>query len=124
MVSALGGPADFIKRHDAYLPLPEISVPVMARPADIERCKGRLGFDTRGLGLAVIELGGGRTRPQDPIDHAVGLSAIAEADWDGTSPICVIHARDQGSFERARARVLDAIRPEEHAKKAVLETIE
>ncbi len=32
---------------------------------------------TRELGLAVVALGGGRTRPEDAIDHAVGLTELA-----------------------------------------------
>ena len=35
------------------------------------------GIDTRAVGLAVVALGGGRTRPQDAIDHAVGIVALA-----------------------------------------------
>ena len=34
-------------------------------------------IDTRALGLAVVALGGGRTRAEDPIDHSVGLTELA-----------------------------------------------
>lgn len=111
MVSALGGPADFLERADKYLRRPPLEVVVEA-PAEIARtCKGRLAFDTRQIGVAVIELGGGRTRPQDPIDHAVGIVDIAGRDWDGISPICRILARDPASAERAKARILQAVKP-------------
>ncbi len=84
---------------------------------------GNLGFDTRQIGLAVIELGGGRTRPQDPVDHAVGITRIASRDWDGKSPLCEILARDQGSAERARRRILSAMRKGGTIPKAILERI-
>jgi thymidine phosphorylase len=108
MVSALGGPVDFVEKPEKYLEVPPVYRVVKARP-EHHGFKGHLGFDTRQVGLAVIELGGGRTRPGDPIDHAVGITQIARRDWDGTSPICEIWARDEGSADRAEKRVLDAI---------------
>jgi thymidine phosphorylase len=71
MVAALGGPADFMEKAEAYLPSAPVIVDVPA-PHD--------GFvsavATRDLGLAVVALGGGRTRPQDRVDHAVGLTDL------------------------------------------------
>jgi thymidine phosphorylase len=56
------------------------------------------------LGLAVIELGGGRRVAADKIDHAVGLTALAgkAAAVDKSKPLAIIHARDEASFERAQ----------------------
>src|SRR5205814_2958164 len=34
-------------------------------------------IDTRAIGVAIIELGGGRVRASDSIDHAVGFSHLA-----------------------------------------------
>ena len=71
MVAALGGPAGFLDRFEAHL----AGAPVIA---DVPA--GRDGFvaaiDTRGLGLAVVELGGGRRRASDAIDPAVGLESL------------------------------------------------
>lgn len=108
MVAALGGPADLVERMDDHLPKAPVIRDVSWTGADAP--VGRLAFDTRELGLAVIELGGGRTRPQDTIDHAVGLTDIAPRNWDGASPLCRIHARDEETFERARRRILASIR--------------
>ncbi len=110
MVVALGGPADFVERPQAYLEKPPVEIAVMADAATAENCRGSLAFDTRQIGLAVIELGGGRTRPQDAIDHSVGLVEIAGRDWDGRAPLCRILARDQDSAKRATLRVLKAVR--------------
>jgi len=123
MVAALGGPADFLDRAENYLKPPPLHLPVMAEPEQIERCKGRLGFDMRELGVAVIELGGGRTRPQDPIDHSVGLVAIAGHDWDGEAPVCEILARDEAVARKAARRILAAMRSAGPPRPAVIERI-
>lgn len=122
MVAALGGPADFVERMETYLEKPPVHRPVMAAPGHA-KLAGKLGFDTRQIGLAVVELGGGRTRPQDPVDHAVGLSAIARRDWDGESPLCEIWARDEAAADRAEKRILDAVKESGAQKDSVIERI-
>jgi thymidine phosphorylase len=110
MVAALGGPSDFLERPQAYLAEPPVTLVVDATGEDRSQFAGRLAFHTREIGLAVIELGGGRTRPQDPIDHAVGIVDIAGRDWDGSAPLCRILARDEDSAARAARRVRAAMR--------------
>ncbi|MEZ5871482.1 MAG: thymidine phosphorylase [Nitratireductor sp.] len=123
MVSALGGPSDFVDNPQKYLTRPPLEIEVEADVSQIENCKGRLAFETRQVGLAVIELGGGRTRPQDPVDHAVGIIDIAGRDWDGTSPLCRILARDEASAQRAKRRVLAAVRQGTKPPPAILERV-
>jgi thymidine phosphorylase len=102
MVAALGGPKDFVERADIYLPRAPI-VRAVAAP--------RRGFAyaiaTRSVGIAVLELGGGRTDPAASIDHAVGFAEIAPlgAEVGPGRPLAVMHARDEASAERA-ARTL------------------
>ena len=122
MVSALGGPSDFIERMDAYLESPPVHRPLMAL-TEHQHLAGKLGFDTRQIGLAVVELGGGRTRPQDAVDHAVGLTAIAGKDWDGESPICEIWARDAAAANRAGERILAALREAKPSEGGILERV-
>ncbi len=98
MVAALGGPTDFMERPESYLaPAPIIR----AVYSDAEGKVASLA--TRQLGLAVIELGGGRRVAADKIDHAVGLSHILGKNFksDFETPLCMVHARDEQSFERA-----------------------
>lgn len=123
MVSGLGGPVDFVDRPLAYLEQPPLQIAVHASAEQAEKRSGRLGFDTRQIGLAVIELGGGRTRPQDAVDHAVGLVDIAGRDWDGKAPLCRILARDEASAERAAERVRNAVRADDKVREVVLERI-
>jgi thymidine phosphorylase len=105
MVAALGGPSDFVEK--TQLPAAPIVRPVCAQESGAVSA-----IDTRGLGLAVIELGGGRRLPGDPIDHAVGLTDLA---GKGSmiargEPLAVIHARDEASFDRAAMAVAKAYR--------------
>ncbi len=68
MVTALGGPQDFVERAAHYLPGAAVITPVYASHAG---CVAAI--DTRGIGMAVVALGGGRLRSTDHIDPAVGL---------------------------------------------------
>ena len=106
MVAALGGPADLLERPDAYLPLPEVTLAV--HPS-------RAGFvvaeDARAIGIAIIGLGGGRVRADQPIDHAVGFTQVAPvgAAVGPDRPLCLVHARTMGQAEAAAAEVRAAI---------------
>jgi thymidine phosphorylase len=104
MVAALGGPKDFIDAPEKHLRAAPIIKPVYS---DDEGSVTRIA--TRELGLAVIELGGGRRRAEDKIDHAVGLDQLLGKNFisDMNTPLCMIHARDEASFERA-ARIVKA----------------
>lgn len=107
MVSGLGGPTDFMERASSYLKIAPRHSVVTARDNEFG---GNLAFDTRQIGMAVIELGGGRVRPQDPIDHSVGITNIAGRNWDGESPICEIYARDELTAMKAEKRIKAAMR--------------
>ncbi|MBV7377502.1 thymidine phosphorylase [Maritimibacter dapengensis] len=105
MVTALGGPADFMDGPKRYLDEAPIQLPVDAPEA------GHVSaIKTREIGLAVVELGGGRRRSEDEVDPAVGLTGLVDLGMmlEKGEPICTIHARDEAGFEAAKAQVLDA----------------
>ncbi len=107
MVSALGGPADLMDKPDAYLETAPVIVPAPALQAGYA-----VAVDTRGLGLAVVALGGGRVRPQDAIDFAVGLTGLVELG-DAIAvgqPLAMVHARTQEAAEQAIRQVQAAYR--------------
>jgi thymidine phosphorylase len=95
MVAALGGPRDVLERR---LPLAAVTAPIA--PA-------RKGFvtaiDVRKVGLAIVQLGGGRTRADQKIDHSVGFSAIAGlgVEVGPDRPLALVHARDAAGAEHA-----------------------
>jgi thymidine phosphorylase len=107
MVAALGGPADFLERSETYLG----QAPVV-RAAHPEADGIVQEIATRDVGVAVVALGGGRTRPEDRIDHAVGFTELAEVGErvDAGRPLGVVHARTEGAFEAAAAALRRAYR--------------
>jgi len=108
MVVELGGPTDLLERPDAYLPTAPVTV-----EAHAERDGVVAAVDVRAVGLAIIDLGGGRRREDDAIDHAVGLTEIAEPGervGPGGRPVALVHARDEDSAARAAQAVSAAFR--------------
>jgi thymidine phosphorylase len=106
MVAALGGPADLVEHPGKYLmPAPVTKACMPVTPGKIA------AIDTRAVGVALIELGGGRLRAQDKIDHRVGFSEFVGVGKEvgPDQPICVIHAADSGSWNRAAEAVRAAI---------------
>ncbi|PLP57103.1 thymidine phosphorylase [Mesorhizobium loti] len=105
MVSALGGPADFVENSAKYLPRAPIQLEVKA-----DRKGFVTGIATREIGLAVVALGGGRTRPEDKVDHAVGLTRLLPvgAEVRPGEAIALVHARSWGEAEQAAAAVSSA----------------
>jgi thymidine phosphorylase len=105
MVSALGGPSDLMSRPEAHLrAAPLVQAAWAPQPGFVS------AIDTRAVGIAVVELGGGRTRSQDPVNHAVGLTALAGlGDEVGPNrPLALIHAEDEASLARAASRLVAA----------------
>ena len=102
MVSALGGPADLLENPGRHL----AAAPVI-RAIEPAESGNVAAIDTRALGLAVVALGGGRTRPEDAVDPAVGLTELAGIGQEvgEGAPLAVIHARDEASAERAAQTV-------------------
>ncbi len=115
MVSALGGPADLVERPETHL----AAAPVV-RPVPAEADGVVAAVDTRALGLAVVALGGGRTRAQDPIDHAVGLTGLPSVGMPIArgQPLATIHARTDDQVTAAAAAVRAATRIEATAPAA------
>ncbi|WP_378945321.1 thymidine phosphorylase [Mesorhizobium sp. ANAO-SY3R2] len=105
MVAALGGPSDFVSYPAKYLPRADVEFAVKAKRDGFVK-----GIATRDVGLAVVALGGGRTRPDDKVDHAVGLSGLLPvgAEVRAGEPLALVHARSASDAEAAAAAVLAA----------------
>jgi thymidine phosphorylase len=102
MVAALGGPLDFVERWPDRLP---------AAPVVREVAAARDGYvtaiDGQALGLAVVDLGGGRHREGDRINPSVGLAEIAGIGEHVSPdlPLAMIHAATEADADRAEAAV-------------------
>jgi thymidine phosphorylase len=106
MVATMGGPADFVEHYARYFEPAPVVRPVFATTS------GHVtATDTRGLGMAVCALGGGRRQATDVLDYRVGLSGLVELGQpvDAGTPLAVVHAADEAGYEEARRRVLQAV---------------
>jgi len=107
MVAALGGPTDFVERAAAHLP----AAPII-RPVYPERAGFVHAVDTRAIGIAVVELGGGRRRASDAIDPAVGFTGLAgiARRVGRREPLGLVHAQTEDEFARVEATLREAYR--------------
>jgi thymidine phosphorylase len=106
MVSALGGPNDLMENPSKYLAKANVIQPIYPKQA---------GFitqmDSRMIGMAVVELGGGRSLATDSIDYSVGFSHFChlgdKVELD--NPIAFIHANTKSQATDVANRVLSYI---------------
>lgn len=107
MVAELGGPTDFVAKADTYLPKAPIIREIKAGKAGTVS-----SIATRDIGLAVVAMGGGRTRPQDKVDPAVGLTALAPlgAKISKGDALAIVHARSEAQADAAAEAVRTAYR--------------
>ena len=110
MVAMLGGPGDFLGKASKLLP---------AAPLIVAAAPSRKGFvaaiDARAVGMAVVALGGGRSRAADAIDPAVGFTQLAGlgAEVSAAAPLALVHARDEAQAKAASQRLAAAYRIED-----------
>ena len=107
MVSVLSGPDDFVEKPYTYLQSSDFAHEVSAPQA------GYLAsMDARAIGIGIVELGGGRRKPSDNIDHSVGLSGVAQLgdklDPNG-APLAIIHAKTQEDALKMEQTLLSII---------------
>ncbi|GGY26125.1 thymidine phosphorylase [Paludibacterium paludis] len=102
MVAEMGGPADFMDAPERHLEAAPIIRPVYA-----DRAGFVSSMDTRGLGMAVCALGGGRRQSGDTLDYRVGLSHFVELGQSLTleTPLAMVHAASEESWQEAARRV-------------------
>ena len=106
MVAALGGPADLLEQPDKHLPRAAVQ-----RPAAASRSGYIARIDVRAVGLAVLALGGGRSRVEDRIDYSVGLTAVRSIGEriEAGEPLAIVHARGDDEAARAAGAFADAV---------------
>lgn len=106
MISALGGPDDFVECVNRYLP----HAPVV-KPCRADRSGYVAAMDTRQVGIAVVSLGGGRSHADDAIDPSVGLTNVIDvgARVRTGDELCIVHAMSEVDADSAIEAVRQAI---------------
>lgn len=106
MVGAQGGNVKQIDEPD-LLPTANLMEEVSATQ------RGFVGeVDAMAVGQAVLELGGGRLKKTDPIDHAVGVLThvkVGDAVTEGQT-VFTIHGNSMAKIEAAKARLLAGLK--------------
>jgi thymidine phosphorylase len=72
--------------------------------------------------LALVHLGGGRTRADQKIDYAVGFENFVDLNdyVDQQKPIAWVHARSKTKADQAIAQIQDACKIAEEPEKNIL----
>jgi pyrimidine-nucleoside phosphorylase len=103
-VAAQGGDTTMVDQPER-LPHAPVTVPVLApRHGHVERLLARE------VGLAVVDLGGGRHQKGDPIDHRVGAvvqAKVGDQVQQGET-LCIVHAASEEAGHLAAQRILAA----------------
>lgn len=121
MVTALGGPKDFCEKPEKYLPQAAIIRPVYSQKSGYVS-----SMHTRNIGLALIELKGGRTRSDQKLDYATGFSAFCQIGdkIEKETPLCFVHAQNESDFACAQDNILSNIKLSEKKPSLHKEIIE
>jgi len=104
LVQAQGGDVRYVDEPDRLPQAPLIETVPASRAGYL------LGINAREVGETSVELGAGRARKEDPIDHAVGIEIhhkIGDSVEAG-QPLFTIHANDAAKLAAAKARLLAA----------------
>lgn len=106
MVTALGGPKDFVENYEKYLPKAKIIKPLFAPKSGYVA-----EMQTRNIGLSIIGLKGGRIRSDQKLDYATGYTEFCQiGDWvDNEKPLCFIHAQTEDDWQIAARNLLNNI---------------
>lgn len=107
MVSALGGPKDFVRKVDEYLPQSKHQKPVFAPYEGYVSA-----IDTRAVGLSIINLNGGRTVPNQKLNLATGYTGFTQIGdkVDTKTPLAMVHYQTEAQYQRAVDELLAAIK--------------
>lgn len=106
MVRGLGGPADLLSVRFAGLAKAQTVIDLEASRAGV-----LAAMDTRAIGVAIIELGGGRRRASDAIDPSVGLSQVLPLGCkvEAGDVLMRVHASSRASAQQALQRLRAAV---------------
>lgn len=106
MVAALGGPRDVLSARFAGLARARVVVDLKAARTGVIA-----SMDTREIGLAVVDLGGGRRRASDAVDASVGLSHVLPVGTRVAAgdALLRVHAATRAAAEAACERIGRAI---------------
>lgn len=105
MVSVLGGPTDFVEKPESYIKSSPIQKAIYSKKSGyISR------INAREIGLAIIELGGGRRKATDQIDLSVGFTEPAQIGQkiDEKTPLIIAHGQKEEHINHIEEKIQTA----------------
>ncbi len=111
MVAALGGPFDLLEKPNKYLAKAPIMQAVFAKKTGYVTAMNSLE-----IGLALLEMGGGRRHASDTIDYAVGFSKFCHIGdkIEKDTPLAFVHAQNENQALEMAEKVTNAIEIKAH----------
>lgn len=112
MVAGLGGPQDLLEKPQHYLPQAPIVKPILASHSGYV-----CAMDVRAIGLSLVTLKAGRSKADDAIDYAVGLSGMVQiGDYiEQGQPLAVAHVRNDNQLALINQELVNLIQLEPDA---------
>jgi len=106
MVAGLGGPPDLLEKPQHYLPQAPIVKPILASHSGYV-----CAMDVRAIGLSLVTLKAGRSKADDAIDYAVGLSGMVQiGDYiELGQPLAVAHVRNDNQLALINQELVNLI---------------
>lgn len=110
MIHALGGPVDFVNNYASYLGRAPVVKDVL-----VEQGGYITQIEVDDIGMAIVDLGGGRRHPDDEIDPSVGIDHMVGygTKLSKGDRLCRLHAKDEVSWQQAKTVILNALSIEE-----------
>ena len=104
LVKAQGGDASYIEQPEKMAQARYVEIIDSPHTGYLSQIHARL------IGEAAVNLGGGRIKKSDPIDHAVGIEVLHKVGEkiQISEPLFVVHANDPQKLRQAREAILAA----------------
>jgi pyrimidine-nucleoside phosphorylase len=104
LVKAQGGDTSYVEEPDKFPKAAIIEVVPSPKAGYLSQIHARI------VGETAVELGAGRTKKDDQIDHTVGIEILREVGdfTDQGDDLFILHAANQADFDLARERLLRA----------------
>jgi pyrimidine-nucleoside phosphorylase len=106
LVNAQDGDVSYVKDPDLFPQAPVIKTVTSPHRGYLSQIHARI------VGETAVDLGAGRAKKGDPIDHTVGIEILKEVgdEVDQGQDLFVIHAATEAAAEQAETRLLAAHR--------------
>ena len=112
MVAGFGGPKNLLENYESHL-----SKAPVQKLVNSSKSGYVTGINTRAVGLAVVELGGGRVKSSDSIDSRVGFTDVVALNEkiEVGEPLALVHAQSDDDAVAAQNAILKAFEISESA---------